>query len=296
MPGYTTTSHLLLLLEAAPIYRAQPKPSPELRWQMGCRISALAQDKRIELADIAHWLQEYTDADWPMAELRNLVKLYQCFPESGAVINVLSWSHYRLLMAVRTPEARSFYRASAIEESWSARQLNRQIRAHYYERCQTANHLRIKSHYYIEFTSLALKNPARFSEAQLEDALISRIQDLLLELGAGFTFVGRQKKLVTEGRRVFRVDLVFYHTSLRCYVLVEIKTVPLSHRDIGQLDGYVRLFDARYKAPDDEPTLGLLLCPYQDESIKRYSLLHDNHRVFAATYLLELPVFTSYND
>ena len=140
--------------------------------------------------------------------------------------------------------------------------------------------------YILEF--LNLKDYPSLRESSIETALISNLQEFLLELGKGFCFVARQKLMRYE-EEDFYVDLVFYHSILKCHVLIDLKLGKLSHQDVGQMDSYIRMFDDLYKHPDDNPTLGLILCSDKNEAVVKYSVLSEHRQIFASKYLLELP-------
>jgi len=144
----------------------------------------------------------------------------------------------------------------------------------------------IRDPYVLEF--LDLKDYPDLREAPIEKAIIDRLQAFLLELGKGFSFVARQKRMSFDGED-FYVDLVFYNFILKCFVLIDLKIGKLTHQDIGQMDGYVRMFEARLKVPEDNPTIGLILCSEKNEAIARYSVLHGNRQLFASKYMLYLP-------
>ena len=216
----------------------------------------------------------------------------------------LSWSHYRALMRVDKPEARHFYEQECARANWSRRELERQINSLYYERllassdkagmlaetAADADILRpvdvLKDPYVLEF--LDLPDTPRLRESQLEDAIITRLQQFLLELGRGFSFVARQQRLSFDGKDFF-VDLVFYNYLLKCFVLVDLKIGELTHQDIGQMDGYVRMYEEQCRAEGDNPTIGLILCSEKNEAVARYSVLQDSQQLFASRYRLTLP-------
>ena len=201
-------------------------------------------------------------------------------------------------------KARQWYMNEAVASAWSSRQLERQISTLYYERLlsssnkepviKEANELMkplaaeefIKDPYVLDF--LDLKNYPSLHESDLEQALIDKLQEFLLELGRGFCFVARQKLMRYEDED-FYLDLVFYHSILKCYVLIDLKIGKLTHGDVGQMDSYIRMFDNLYKNIDDNPTIGLILCSQKNEAIVQYSVLNDAKQVFASKYKLTLP-------
>ena len=145
----------------------------------------------------------------------------------------------------------------------------------------------IKDPYVLEF--LGLKDNTDFRESELEQAIIDKLQDFLLELGKGFAFVGRQYRLTTETGKHFYADLVFYNYILKCFLIVDLKAEPLTHQDIGQMDMYIRFFEDNIRQKSDNPTIGLILCTEKDRTIVKYSLLNDSNQIFASKYMLYLP-------
>lgn len=217
----------------------------------------------------------------------------------------LTWSHYRALMRVDNIEARDFYEREAIEGGWDKRTLERQIQTFYYERmlksAKPAKMLAegrnlpvpafspvdaLKNPYVLEF--LGLPDVADFHESDLERAIITHLQRFLLELGSGFAFVARQKHIRIEEQDRY-IDLVFYHCRQKFYLLIDLKVEELTHGDVGQMDGYVRMYDGLFTAPDDNPTIGLILCTEKNETVARYSVLSDRKQIFASKYMLCLP-------
>lgn len=216
----------------------------------------------------------------------------------------LSWSQYRALMRVENEEARLFYEREAVRSGWNKRQLERQISTLLFERLlksrdkegviQLANEgLKpsrpmdaIKDPYSLEF--LGLPESHRLVESDLETALTTHMQDFLLELGAGFAFVARQKRLTLDGDH-FYADLVFYHVRLKCYVIIDLKVDKLTHGDLGQMQMYVHYFDREVCAEEDNPTIGLILCTDKNDAMVEYVLDKGKERIFASRYKLELP-------
>jgi len=216
----------------------------------------------------------------------------------------LSWSHYRALMRVENSAARRFYEAEAAQGNWSRRDLERQINSLFYERLlactdkaamiegvrQDMSPLTrldmLKDPYILEF--LNLPSSPQLRESQLEQAIIDKLQQFLLELGRGFSFVARQNRLRFDDKDFF-VDLVFYNYLLKCFVLIDLKIGELTHQDIGQMDGYVRMYEAHHKIQGDNPTIGLILCSEKNEAVARYSVLHESEQLFASRYRFTLP-------
>lgn len=256
------------------------------------------------LVNLSHKLTEEYGTGFSQRNLSNMRKFYLLYPIWNAVRSKLTWTHYRTLLRVENDEARQWYIEEAVKEHWSSRQLDRQISTMYYERLLSSQDKNeviieandklkdiipekfIKDPYVLEF--IDLKNYPALRESVLEQALIDNLQNFLLELGRGFCFVARQKLLRYEDED-FYIDLVFYHSILKCYVLIDLKIGKLTHGDVGQMDSYIRMFDDLYKNDDDNPTIGLLLCSEKNEAIAKYSVLHDEKQMFASKYVLTLP-------
>jgi predicted nuclease of restriction endonuclease-like (RecB) superfamily len=216
----------------------------------------------------------------------------------------LSWTHYRALMRVEKPPAREFYESEAVAAGWNTRELERQIHSLYYERLLLSKDKQgmvreqraaaprfdpaaiFKSSTVLEF--LGLPASPRLHESKLEQAIMDNLQTFLLELGRGFSFVARQKRLVFEDDEFF-VDLVFYNYLLKCFVLIDLKIGKLTHQDVGQMDSYVRVYEDLHKVAGDNPTIGLILCSQKNETIARYSVLKESRQLFASKYRLHLP-------
>jgi predicted nuclease of restriction endonuclease-like (RecB) superfamily len=233
-------------------------------------------------------------------------QFYKTFTNRATLWHELSWSHYRLLMKIEDESHREFYTRECVEAAWSVRQLERQINSFFYERLlatqksgrasvrgeiqalepKTDPEYILKDPYVLEF--LDLKENRDYHESELEQALIDKIQDFLLELGKGFSFVARQKRITADGDHYY-LDLVFYNYILKCFVVIDLKTGKLTYQDIGQIDFYVRLFDDKIKQADDNPTIGIILCAEKGETIAKYSVLADNENLFASKYMPYLP-------
>ena len=226
------------------------------------------------------------------------------FPNLHALRGELSWTHYRLLLKVEKEEARGFYLEETVRSNWSTRDLERQIHSLFYERLllskdkkaalelaaegqrvRTAQDL-IKDPYVLEF--LGVRENRIVQEKDLEQGLMDRLQEFLLELGKGFAFVARQRRITIDGDH-FYVDLVFYNYLLKCFVLIDLKVGKLTYHDTGQMDFYVRYFEQEEKQAGDNPTIGLILCSDRSEAMVRYTLLADSQQIFASRYKLHLP-------
>lgn len=216
----------------------------------------------------------------------------------------LSWTHYRVLMRVTRPEARAFYEVEAVKSRWSVRQLERQIGSFLFERLAKSRDKEtvmalareghevtspsdlVKDPYVLEFTGLP--ESSNWLESDLEQALIDRLQEFILELGRDLFFVARQKRITIEGDH-FYIDLVFYHRTLRCFLLIDLKTDKLTHQDIGQMQMYTGYYDAEERNDDENPPIGLILCADKNEAVVKYTLSQSASQVFASRYQLHLP-------
>ncbi|MFT4062988.1 MAG: PDDEXK nuclease domain-containing protein [Edaphocola sp.] len=240
------------------------------------------------------------------ANLRNFRQFYLTYPDGEicyALRSNLSWTHHRLIMRVENPEARNYYLKETEEQNWSSRILERNINTSYYQRLLSSQDKRealqhsetlekhttsdfIKDPYVFEF--LNIPQPINATENQIETALIENLQHFLLGLGKGFSFVGRQVRVITETSH-FYIDLVFYNYILKCFVLFDLKTTKLSHQDTGQMDMYIRMYDDLKKQPNDNPTIGIILCAERDETVVQYSILKEHKQLFATKYMPYLP-------
>ncbi|GEP92369.1 PDDEXK nuclease domain-containing protein [Chitinophaga terrae (ex Kim and Jung 2007)] len=231
-------------------------------------------------------------------------QFYRTFPIANALRSQLGWTHYKMLIRIDNQEQREFYIAEAIKNNWTTRQLERQIHSSLWERLLMSNDREnvlavarnekqpsdakeiIKDPMYLEF--LGLHREASYYEKDLEQAIITHLHDFLLELGNGFAFVARQKRLHIEGDEFF-IDLVFYNRLLQCFVIIEIKTTKLTHQDIGQLQMYVNYYDRYEKREFENPTIGILLCAEKNNAVVKISLPEDNKTIIASEYKLYLP-------
>jgi predicted nuclease of restriction endonuclease-like (RecB) superfamily len=238
--------------------------------------------------------------------LRHMRAFYQAFPIRDALRRELSWTHYRLLLRVDSAQARQWYVQETAAQNWSTRALERQIGSLYYDRLLLSQDKAavsaeaqaqldalapsprafVRDPVMLEF--LGLPGADRLLEATLETALMDKLQQFLMELGKGFAFVARQQRISTETQD-FYIDLVFYNYLLKCFVLIDLKTGPLTHQDVGQMDMYVRMYDDLRRGEGDNPTVGILLCGSKDRSVVRYSVLNGSEQLFASKYRLVLP-------
>lgn len=243
--------------------------------------------------------------------LYNYLRFYKYFPEIVDTAcqlssEILSWSHYRVLLRVENEEARKWYEQEAYRQTWAVRTLQRNVETQYYFRLLSSQQ---KSFVEGEMRQLAedfqddkleyMKNPvvAEFlglssnvdmTETQLEAAILSNLQQFLMELGKGYAFVARQQHIHTE-KQDYYIDLVFYNYILKCFVLIDLKTGKITHQDVGQMDMYIRMYDELKRGEGDNPTLGIVLCSETDEDIARYSVMHGSEQLFASKYKLYLP-------
>ena len=289
-------------------YSAANAAMVDAYWRIGQRIveeeqggAARAEYGSQLISHLARALGDEFGSGMSVANLRNFRQFYLTFPDAGkhyALRSELSWTHWRLLMRVENPAARGHYIEETARQQWTSRTLERAIETLSFERLLQAppptapaeqaadpKHL-LKDPYILEF--LDLPQGVSPSERQLESALVSRLRDFLMELGKGFSFVGRQFRIGTETAH-FYVDLVFYNYLLKCFVLIDLKTTKLSHADIGQMDMYVRMFDDLKRGESDNPTLGIILCADKDATMVRYSVLSESQQLFASKYRLILP-------
>lgn len=258
-----------------------------------------------QLESLAKKLSHEFGKGFDISNLRSMRRFYQAFPIRDAVRLELGWTHYRILLRVDKLNARAWYMQEAIEHNWSARALERQISVLYYERllasqdratveqeaqektlplqCRPEDYLR--DPYVLDFLNLPSQT---FLESELEQGLINNLQQFLLELGKGFAFVARQQRIRTDDQD-FYIDLVFYNFKLKCFLLIDLKLGKLTYQDVGQMDGYVRMYDQHKKGDDDNPTIGLILCSETSEAVAKYSVLADSQQLFAAKYLPYLP-------
>lgn len=254
----------------------------------------------------AERLQQEFGAGFDERNLRLMRQFYEVYPKWNAVRSELSWTHYRLLMRIKEDEKREYYMQECINCAWSSRQLERQINSFYYERilatsegkrAEVQNEIQIlepkvepkhliKDPYILEF--LGLEENKAYLEHELEQGLIDNLQKFLLELGRGFCFVARQRRITIDGDHYY-VDLVFYNYILKCFVLIDLKTHKLTYQDIGQIDFYVKYFEENIKTEGDNPTIGIVLCSEKNETMVKYSVLNENDHLYASKYKLYIP-------
>ncbi len=280
-------------------------------WEIGREIVEDEQKGEVRAGYGEHLLKnmarELTDRygkGFDYSNLKNMRQFYKAYPIGDALRSQLSWTHYRLLMRHDDPQKRSFYEIESVNNNWSTRELERQMNSMLYERlalsCDTEGVKElaregqvlktpsdmVKDPYILEF--LGLPHDRRLLEKELEGALIDKLQQFLLELGKGFSFVARQRRITLDGRHFF-IDLVFYNYILKCFVLIDLKTGELMHQDLGQMQMYVNYYTRELMNEGDNPPIGILLCDTKSEAVVRFTLPEDNNQIFASRYRLCLP-------
>ncbi|AQX51649.1 PDDEXK nuclease domain-containing protein [Elizabethkingia anophelis] len=285
----------------------------EAYWLIGKRIVEEEQNgkKRAEygealLKNLSVALTKEFGKGFSSSNLRNFRQFYLTYSDPEicyTLCSKLTWSHNRLIMRIDSNAARNYYLKEASEQNWSVRILERHINTFYYERLLSTQNKEetvqystgqnndlardfIKDPYVFEF--LNIPEPISASENDIEAALIGNLRQFLLELGKGFSFIGRQFRISTETSH-FYIDLVFYNYILKCFVLFDLKIAKLTHQDAGQMDMYIRMFDDLKKQPEDNPTIGIILCTEKDETVVKYSILNEHKQLFATKYLPYLP-------
>jgi predicted nuclease of restriction endonuclease-like (RecB) superfamily len=300
----------ILTLARAKAYTSVNFIMVEAYWLIGKQIvEAQSGNERAEYGtQLLKYLSEKLTQDFGKgfdeSNLRLIRQFYFTFQNCDTLRHELSWSHYRKIMKVQNDSARNFYIDECIKSNWSTRQLERQINTHFYERLLVSQNKEavaveiqktapapepkdfIKNPYVLEF--LNIKPSPELYEKKLESALIEHLQTFLLELGRGFSFIARQKRISFDGQD-FYIDLVFYHYVLRCFVLIDLKIDKLAHQDLGQMQMYVNYYTREMMNEGDNPPIGIILCADKSEAIVRYTLPEDNKQIFASKYMLYLP-------
>lgn len=292
------------------IYRNIQNEMVQAYWQIGKMIvDKQGGETRAKYGDglikeLSIKMTEDFGKGYTTTNLKYMRRFYLAFPKSHTLCDELSWSHYRLLLSLNDENARNFYIKEAINGNWSVRQLQREIDTFSYQRyiASKGNHdviddtakkedqfnpkEIIKDPYVLEFAGL--KADSSFYEKDLESALITHLNEFLLELGNGFAFVARQRRFDMDGRN-FYVDLVLYNYKLKCFVLIDLKRGDLTHQDIGQMQMYVNYYTRELMEPGDNPPIGIVLCTSKSDTLVRYTLPLDNKQIFASKYMLYLP-------
>ena len=280
-------------------------------WKTGRRVFEEEQ-KGADRADYGSYLIERLarrlvpgyGSGFSKRQLHFSVQFYRTYPKVNALRSQLNWTQYRTLIQISDADKREYYELESVNNCWTARELERQKNALLYERLLKSNDKDavlavakreripesptevVKDPMYLEF--LGLQQKAHYYESDLEDTLISHLQEFLMELGNGFLFSDRQKRILVEDEE-FKVDLVFYNRLLRCFVLIDIKTHKATHQDLGQLQMYVNYYDRVEKLPDENPTIGILLCTEKNDTAVRMTLPEENTSIIASKYELYLP-------
>lgn len=232
-----------------------------------------------------------------VANLKNCRQFYLVFPEDSngfSMAGKIPWSQLRSIMCISDEEERNFYLKEALTENWSVRVLERNIKSGCYKR-MLSTQLPDKENKVLEFVKdpfvlefMGVTPNISQLESDLKTTIINNLQKFPLEMGKGFSFVGRQMRICAETTD-FNIDLVFYNYILKCFIVIDLKTKKLIHQDIGQMDMYVRMFDDLKRREDDNPTIGIIFCMDKDETIVKYSVLHESQQIFASKYMTVLP-------
>ena len=283
----------------------------QMYWAIGQRIVEKEQQGK-ERADygtylikrLAQEIEPEYGSGFGERQLKFCRQFYKTYPNGNALRSQLNWTQYRMLIQIPDPDKREYYELETVNEGWTGRQLERQINSMLYERLLLSNDKEsvlavarkerapetpqeiIKDPMVLEF--LGLERKTAYYEKDLESAIISHITDFLLEMGKGFSFVARQKRLLLEDDEFF-ADLVFYNRLLRSFVVIEIKNHKITHQDLGQLQMYVNYYDRYEKQPDENPTIGILLCTEKNDTMVRLALPENNNTILASKYQLYLP-------
>ena len=280
-------------------------------WEVGREIVEFAQKGREKagygeklLGKLSQDLALKFGKGFTQSALRRMRQFYLAYPNCATLSHELGWSHYCLLVAVSDISARSFYEKESLANKWSVRQLDRQINSMLYERLALSRDKRgvlklakkgqvvekpedaIKDPYVLEF--LGIPEDPHLSESQLEAALIEHLKEFILELGKGFSFVGRQKRISMNNEH-FYIDLVFYNIHLKCYVLIDLKTRKLKHGDIGQMNFYLNYFKKEVNREGDGEPVGIILCAEKDKAFAEFVMAGLSNKLFTSKYKLALP-------
>ena len=283
----------------------------QMYWHMGKRIFEEEQQGKDRadygtylIKNLAKQLEPEYGSGFSYRQLAFCRQFYRLYPIVNAVRSQLNWTQYRMLIQIEDPCKREYYELEAVNNAWTGRELERQIHSQLYERLLLSNNKEavlalarkeripqspleiIKDPMYLEF--LGLERKPTYYEKDLESAIITHLQHFLLELGQGFTFVARQKRILLEDDEFF-ADLVFYNRLLKCFVVVELKTRKTTHQDLGQLQMYANYYDRMEKNSEENPTIGILLCTDKNDTAVRMTLPEGNKTILASEYKLYLP-------
>ncbi|TDQ08723.1 PDDEXK nuclease domain-containing protein [Pedobacter metabolipauper] len=291
--------------------RAVDKERVLMYWNIGKRIFEEEQEGKNRadygkflIKSISAQIQPEFGIGFSYRQLNWYRQFYRTFPIVSALRTQLTWTHYKFILGLDNQHKADFYITETVKNNWSSRQLERQIGSNLFERLLLSNDKDavlaiakkekqtneprqiIKDPMYLEF--LGLKKESSYYEKDIESAIITHLQEFLLELGNGFSFVARQKRIHLDGDD-FYIDLVLYNRLLQCFVLVDLKTKKLTHGNIGQMQMYVNYYDRLEKLPSESPTLGILLCANKNDAIVKFTLPEDNKTIIASRYELYLP-------
>ena len=290
----------------------------QMYWQIGRRIVEEEQggERRAEygafiIKNLSKELKPEFGSGFGVRNLEQARKFYLEYPIANALRAQFNWTQYRLLFQIDDKSKREYYELETLNNNWTARELERQIHSQLYERLLLSNDKEavlavarkerlpqkpeeiIKDPMVLEF--LGLERKAKYYESDLENALIDHLQEFLLELGNGFAFIARQKRILLEDDEFF-TDLVFYNRLARRFFIFELKTGKATHQDIGQLQMYVNYYDRYEKLPDENPTVGVLLCADKNDTVIRTTLPEDNDTILAARYQIYLPTEEQFRE
>lgn len=283
----------------------------QMYWNLGKRIFEEEQEGKERanygtylIKNLAKQIEPEYGSGFGVRQLETCRQFFRLYPIAHTLRAQLNWSQYKMLVAIQDPNKREYYELESVNNSWTARETKRQIDSMLYERLLLSNDKEsvlavarkeripesptevIKEPIMLEF--LGLHQEASYYEKDLESAIISHLTDFLLEMGKGFSFVARQKRIMLEDDEFF-IDLVLYNRLLRCFVVIEIKTDKLTHQDMGQLQMYVNYYDRCEKLLDETPTIGILLCTAKNDTVVKMTMPEDNKTILASEYKLYLP-------
>ena len=283
----------------------------EMYWKVGERIFNEEQQGKDRadygtylIRELAKEIEPEYGSGFSVRQLERSRQFYRTFPIANAVRSQLNWLQYKLLLSIEDDQKREYYELEAVKNCWTGRELERQIHSNLYERILLSTDKEsvmavarkerlpelpqeiVKDPMILDF--LGLERKQHYYEKELETALIEHLQQFMLELGNGYSFVARQKRILVEDDEFF-IDLVFYNRLLKCFVIMDIKTHKLTHEDLGKLQMYVNYIDRNEKLPEENPTIGILLCTHKNNEMVKLSLPLDNRTIMASQYQLYLP-------